>query len=144
MRFTAAAFVLSCALVCWSGAASAYQTFCRTGSNGSKILRVVVPLEKRQSFIDFLQSQESPLALGAHYVGGAESDRRLSICFLEVPKEGKEPRIDICAENMKPSGVFDFSFKICNTTISWRPYFEATRARVSSLGYVSVSDVAAK
>jgi hypothetical protein len=103
-----------------------------------------VPIEKRQAFIDFLQSQERTLALDARYVGGAESERRLSICFLAVPRKGEEPRIDICAENLKPSGVFDFAFQTCNTKVSWKPYFEAARARVGELDYVSVSEVAAK
>ena len=144
MRITAVAFTLGGVLACWSGAAGAYQTFCKTSSSSSKLLRVVVPLEKRQAFIDFLESQERPLALGARYIGGAESDQRLSLCFLEVPKQGKEPRVDICAENLKPSGVFDFSFQTCNTKVSWKPYFEATRTRVSELDYVSISEVAAK
>ena len=144
MRVTAAAFILSCAIVCWSGAANADRTVCRTSSNSSKLLRVVVPLERREEFIDFLRSEERPIALGARYVGGAEDDESLTICFLDVPKQGEEPRIDICAENLASSGVFDFSFHTCNTTISWEPYFEATRARVSSLNYVSISEVAAE
>ena len=144
MHATFTAVLLGGVLACCAGVADAYSTICRTSASSPMLLRVVVPMEKRQAFIEFLRSEETPLALGARYVGGAESDRRLSICFLEVPKRGREPRIDICAENVKPSGVFDFSFQTCNTRMSWKPYFKATSAHVQELDYVSISEVPVK
>jgi hypothetical protein len=131
-------------LIFTSSTSYAYETYCRTGSVSSKILRVTVPPEKRESFIEFLQSDLKPLVLNARYVGGAESDRRLSICFLEVPNPETESRIDIVAENIKPSSVFDFSIETCNTRRSWKPYFKAIQVRMQELDYVSVSEIKAK
>lgn len=126
-----AALCLTLLLLSESPPSLSYQTRCRTGAR-SPTLKVTVPVNRRQAFIDFLRSGN--LALGARYVGGAESDKSLSIDFLDTPDGTHEARIDISVENKKESPIFDFYIQTCNTDRSWKPYWDATRNRVETFG----------
>jgi hypothetical protein len=105
---------------------------------------VTVRPESRQDFIRFLQSDKEPIALGASYVGKAETSDSLSIDFLEVFDAKRASKISIQADNKKPSSVFDFSFWSCNTIRGLEPYRDAVRARVTQFGAVSVVEVVSK
>ena len=136
--------LLGFSLLCWSCVSYPYETACLSGGIGPKKLRVTVPAERRLAFIEFLQSDKRTLALGARYVGGVDSSRRLTIAFLDTPDPKRESRVDIWAENIKPSLVFDFHFQTCNTTRSLRPYLDATKRSIAQFGKVTMVELPAK
>jgi hypothetical protein len=136
--------LLALALVGWGQPASSSESYCATGEVSPIKLRVTVRPEQRQDFIRYLESDREPFALGASYVGGAESSGSLSIDFLQIFDEAKASTITVEAENKKPSFVFDFSFWSCNTTRNLRPYRDAVRQRVTQFGVVSVVEIVSK
>jgi len=136
--------LLALALAGLAQPAASSPSYCATGEVSPIKLRVTVRPERRQDFIKFLQSENEPIALGASYVGKAETSDSLSIDFLEIFDAKKAAKISIQADNKKPSSVFDFSFWSCNTTRSLEPYREAIRNRVTQFGAISVVEVASK
>jgi len=144
MRSTLFNTLLALALAGLAQPAASSQSYCATGEVSPIKLRVTVRPERRQDFIKFLQSEKAPIALGASYVGRAETSDSLSIDFLEIFDAKKAAKISIQADNKKPSSVFDFSFWSCNTTRSLEPYRGAIRNRVTQFGAISVVEVASK
>ena len=136
--------LLALALAGGVQSAASSESYCATGEVSPVKLRVTVRSEKRHDFIKFLQSEKAPIALGASYVGRAETSDSLSIDFLEIFDAKKAAKISIQADNKKPSSVFDFSFWSCNTTRSLEPYRRAIRNRVTRFGAISVVEVASK
>lgn len=133
--------LLALALTGWVQSAASSESYCATGQVSPIKLRVTVRPERRQNFIRFLQSDKEPIALGASYVGRAETMNSLSINFLEVFDAKRASKISIQADNKKLSPVFDFSFWSCNTTRRLEPYLDAVRNRVTQFGAVSVIEV---
>lgn len=138
--------LLALALAGWVQSAASMSSYCATGQISPIKLRVTVQPERRRSFIKFLQSDKEPIALGASYVGRAETSDSLSIDFLEIFDAKRASKISIQADNKKPSSVFDFSFWSCNTTRSLEPYRDAIRNWVTQFrpGAVSVVEVVPK
>lgn len=124
----------------WVQPAMSRTSSCATGEVSPVKLRVTIPPEKRQDFIKLLQSENDPIALGASYVGSAESSSSLSIDFLEVIDKKTSSKISIQADNKKPSSLFDFSFWSCNTTRDLEPYREGVRNRVTLFGATSAEE----
>jgi len=124
--------------------AACSESYCATGQISPIKLRVTLQPERRQDFIKFLQYDKEPIALGANYVGRAETSDSLSIDFLQIFDAKKASKISIQADNKKPSSVFDFSFWSCNTTRSLEPYRDTVRHRVTQFGAVSVVEVVSK
>ncbi|BDU19973.1 hypothetical protein [Dyella sp. GSA-30] len=146
MRSILSNMLLALALAGWVQSAACSESYCATGQVSPIKLRVTIQPGRREDFIKFLQSDKDPIALGASYVGRAETSDSLSIDFLEVFDAKRASKISIQADNKKPSAVFDFSFWSCNTTRSLEPYRDAVRNRVTQFGVgaVSVVDVPSK
>ena len=144
MRSILSNMLLALTLAGWVQSAASSESYCATGQISPIKLRVTVRPEKRQDFIGFLQSDKEPIALGASYVGRAETSDSLSIDFLEVFDAKRASKISIQADNKKPSSVFDFSFWSCNTTRGLEPYRDAVRNKVTQFGAVSVVEVVSK
>lgn len=144
MRSIFSNMLLALALAGWVQSATSSESYCATGEVSPIKLRVTVRPERRQDFIKFLQSDKEPIALGASYVGRAETSDSLSIDFLEIFDAKRASKISIQADSKKPSSVFDFSFWSCNTTRSLEPYRGAVRNRVTQFGAVSVVEVVSK
>jgi hypothetical protein len=144
MRSIFSDILLALALAGWVQSAASSESYCATGQVSPIKLRVTVRPERRQDFIKFLQSDKEPIALGASYVGKAETADSLSIDFLEIFDAKRASKISIQADNKKPLPVFDFSFWSCNTTRSLEPYRDTVRNRATQFGAVSVVDVASK
>jgi hypothetical protein len=144
MRSILSNVLIVLALAGWMQSAVSTESYCATGQVSPIKLRVTVRPERRQDFINFLQSGKEPVALGASYVGKAETSDSISIDFLEIFDAKRSSKISIQADNKKPSSVFDFSFWSCNTTHSLEPYQDAVRNRVTQFGAVSVVEVVSK
>ena len=136
-----ASCLLCVALLGWSPAALPYQTYCKISATSRWILKARVPAGKRAAFIEYLESYKENFALGAHYVGGAESDDSISIGFLDEPEADPEleSRMDIWADNKKPTSVFFFYFQRCNTTRAFKPYIDSARKSIVKFGDVKVT-----
>ena len=141
MRSILSSMLLALALTGWVQSAACSESYCATGQISPIKLRVTIQPERRQEFIRFLQSDKEPIALGASYVGRAETSDSLSIDFLEIFDAKKASKISIQADNKKSSSVFDFSFWSCNTTRSLEPYLDGVRNRVTKFGAGAVSVV---
>jgi hypothetical protein len=144
MRSILSNLLLALALAGWVRSAASSESHCATGQVSPIKLQVTVRPERRQNFIKFLQSDKKPIALGASYVGRAETSDSLNIDFLEIFDAKRASKISIQADNKKPSSVFDFSFWSCNTTRRLEPYQDAIRNRVAQFGTVSVVEVVSK
>lgn len=84
MRPTLSNMLLALAVAGWVQSAVCSESYCATGQISPIKLRVTVQPERRQDFIKFLQSDKEPIALGANYVGRAETSDSLSIDFLQI------------------------------------------------------------
>ncbi len=123
-------------------ASVANSTICTTEDHSRKELRVVVPADRRQKFIDYLEAGNPNAEHGLRYVGGVglNSDDDYTICF----QGSNDTHIGVVGTNRHVSSAFNFWFQACNTTESWKPYWEATARWVASFEGAKLSEVRSK
>jgi len=98
----------------------ATTTVCTGAHDGWKAqAKVVVPSDRREAFIRYIQENGPNETLGLVY-GAAESDSSLTM-DLENYDSGS---IVITIENKKPQPDFVFRIQTCNTDRDWHPYWD--------------------
>jgi hypothetical protein len=118
-----------------------YQMYCKTEEFAKTKLRVSIEPEQYQAFDKFLEPSSEPLALGARYVGGAESDDGKTYSYLKLLDDKRGARIDIEITNTKPTMVFDVYVMSCNTRASLKPYLAAARKWIEQFGNVAIVEM---